>query len=301
MAKITFELAADITERVGSSELIDLTVDLRGDWLALASDGPSDWRESNGMFARTQSDAPRTLRVLGPDLEIVVADQLWNPHHVRPLPAGHWLLVCGRCRRFPDGTTDLNARVVDSSGSLVREFVLGDGIADVQTTRSGDIVVSYFDEGIFGNFGWSEPMGASGAIRFGADGSKLHDLVPTGEPADMYAMNVVSDEQTWLSWYTDFPICRADGDGRSTEWDSGIPASALAVWKDRAFLVGAYDKFNQLTEVRLRDGGETKVVRKWKLRLPDERKSARPVMFGRGPTLFATLGNKLYRLDCRTL
>ncbi len=53
-----------------------------------------------------------------------------------------------------DGTYDLNGRVFGPDGALRREFLLGDGIQDVQTTAEGDIWVSRFDEGVYGNLGW---------------------------------------------------------------------------------------------------------------------------------------------------
>ena len=78
-----------------------------------------------------------------------------------------------------NGTPQHTAR----AGELRRQFVLGDGIKHVQTTAAGDIWVGYFDEGVYGNYGWgndpdSEPIGAdrAGSLRsLGVgSGSTLH-------------------------------------------------------------------------------------------------------------------------------
>jgi len=68
-------------------------------------------------------------------------------------------------------------------GALRRTTTFGDGIADVQTTTRGDIWVSYFDEGVFGNYGWgydeaSTPIGAPGLVRFDRQGSVLWSYHP---------------------------------------------------------------------------------------------------------------------------
>jgi hypothetical protein len=73
---------------------------------------------------------------------------------VQPLPEHEILVVATRANRNADGSHDLNGRVFGADGELRREFLLGDGIADVQTTADGQVWVSYFDEGIYGNLGW---------------------------------------------------------------------------------------------------------------------------------------------------
>jgi len=81
--------------------------------------------------------------------------------------------------------------VYDEDGLLVREFLLGDGIQDVQATEDGKIWVSYFDEGVYGNFGWGNPggpspIGASGLIRFDRAGAIEWEFDPPAnvEPID---------------------------------------------------------------------------------------------------------------------
>ena len=60
--------------------------------------------------------------------------------------------------------------VVDAAGSVVAEGTLGDGINHLLTTPSGAIWVGYFDEGVFGSFGWGgpgpPPIGQPGIVQF---------------------------------------------------------------------------------------------------------------------------------------
>jgi hypothetical protein len=74
-----------------------------------------------------------------------------------------------------------------------REILLGGGIKGTQATASGVIWSSYFDEGIFGNYGWHDPIGASGLVARDTTGDTLYQYAPTDaldDMADCYAMNV---------------------------------------------------------------------------------------------------------------
>jgi hypothetical protein len=84
---------------------------------------------------------------------------------------------------------------------------LGDASEDVHTTPAGRIWVSYFDEGIFGR-----GIGRNGVVCFDSfarpvfkyfDFAEQHNL-PFID--DCYAMNVVAEDEVWLSYYSDFPL-----------------------------------------------------------------------------------------------
>jgi hypothetical protein len=110
-------------------------------------------------FPDSRTAAPISVHVAtySPHLMTTVSitgQSLAHPH-VQPLPDGGVLLVGARCR-WRDGAAESNAATYDAEGELLREGVLGDGIEDVQTTPSGEIWVSYFDEGVYGNRGWGE-------------------------------------------------------------------------------------------------------------------------------------------------
>jgi hypothetical protein len=89
---------------------------------------------------------------------------------VQPMPGGRFLVAGARCRWHRDGP-DRNAVLYNTGGQPVSEHVLGDGIRHVLATSTGQVWAGYFDEGIYGNYGWGEadtpePVGAYGIVRF---------------------------------------------------------------------------------------------------------------------------------------
>ncbi|WP_432866724.1 hypothetical protein [Microbispora rosea] len=228
--------------------------------------------------------------------------------HAQPLPDGGVLLVGARCR-WRNGAAESNAAIYDAAGELLREGVLGDGIADVQTTPSGEIWVSYFDEGVYGNFGWGEaegpaPIGSPGLIRFRSDLDVAwrypYDST-FGAISDCYALNVVGEE-AWAYYYTDFPIVRIGTDavaGWSTEVHG---AHALVVADDRAVLVGGYGEDRHRLVVGSLQGEAFSADRPARLVMPDGRPVPRTAtVLGRGSELHVVVGQRWLKLGCEDL
>lgn len=150
-----------------------------------------------------------------------IENQMLNYHFAHSLPDGEILLVCARCGYYEDGTADKNACIYDKQGNLVREFVLGDGINEVLVDGQGNIWAGYFDEGIFGNFGWNNPLGASGLVCWDRLGNKIWEFEPKGELgsiSDCYALNLDKHDNVWLCYYTDFPLVCIDPQKRMQYW-----------------------------------------------------------------------------------
>ncbi|WP_152990713.1 hypothetical protein [Sphaerimonospora mesophila] len=228
--------------------------------------------------------------------------------HVQPLPDGGVLLVGARCR-WCNGAAEPNAAIYDADGEILREGVLGDGIADVQTTLSGEIWVSYFDEGVYGNFGWGvtggpAPIGSPGLIRFRSDLDIAWRYPYDGEfgaISDCYALNVAGEE-AWAYYYTDFPIVRiraATIAGWSTEVRG---AHALVVADDRVVLVGGYRE-DRWRLVAGRIQGETfSADRPATLVMPNGRPIPRTAtVLGRGSELHVVVGQSWLKLDFEDL
>lgn len=115
---------------------------------------------------------------------------------------GTLLIVQGRCLK--DGTyIERNARRYSSSGELIEAFTLGDGINQMQIDETDTIWVSYFDEGIFGNFGWEQPMGSAGVVSYSMNGQRLWGASDYGI-VDCYALNVVSSKEVYFYYYDDY-------------------------------------------------------------------------------------------------
>ena len=114
---------------------------------------------------------------------------------------GTLLLVQGRCLK--DGKyVERNARRYNPNGQLVAAFTLGDGIESVQVDDEDTIWVSYFDEGIFGSFGWEQPMGSEGLVAYTINGEKIWGADGFGI-IDCYALNVAGSKEVNFYYYDD--------------------------------------------------------------------------------------------------
>ncbi|MFA1544564.1 hypothetical protein [Actinomadura monticuli] len=225
---------------------------------------------------------------------------------VQPLPDGRVLAVGARARWNQDGP-DLNAIIYSADGTTLAAETLGDGIEHVFTTRTGHVWVGYFDEGVYGNYGWGQaddrkPIGSCGLARFSptlkADWRfPSHVNNPWGAISDCYALNVDADT-AWTCYYTDFPIVCVR-EGALTGWHGdGAAAKALITDGSRIALYGGYgaarDRLvaGHLADGRMRGTGEYRVV------LSDGQKLPRDALVvGRGPDLHILTHTDWYRLD----
>ena len=160
-----------------------------GDVLVCASVGPAGevvavWTTPEGLEAVTSTTVsaagasfpdPAAARPVAaritvhtPELAAVTRIQDLALAHitVQPMPGGRFLVAGARCRWRPEGP-DRNAVLYDADGQVVSEHVLGDGIAHVLATSTGQVWVGYFDEGIYGNYGWgrADSRGAGRRVR----------------------------------------------------------------------------------------------------------------------------------------
>ncbi len=168
-------------------------------------------------------------------------------YYAQPMPGDQWLLASAR----PHSREDLNGDVLDSRGRIVRSIFFDDGIEDVQTTGEGDIWVSYFDEGIFGGFQYSQ----SGLACFTGNGTPRMEFTPDisdrfgiSDISDCYALNVCENGETWTSYYTDFPIVKLKGVNFEKAWPDfpARPIRAIAVSRGRLLLFSDYQKSGAL-------------------------------------------------------
>jgi hypothetical protein len=166
-----------------------------------------------GMFVQTSLSQFRTYKMLIINelqiLDVVLTGEKFNYHYLQPLGEDRLLLVGARARKYQNQAgnrdCDYNAKVCDFDGNIITQFCLGDGIQDVQVTAEGTIWTSYFDEGVYGNYGWDEPIGASGLIAWDEKGNKkFENQVACID--DCYALNVVNEDEVWFYYYTDFKL-----------------------------------------------------------------------------------------------
>jgi hypothetical protein len=226
--------------------------------------------------------------------------------HVEMLPGGEVLVVAARCRFFRNGGYELNAKVYDSSGSLTREFLLGDGISHVQADARGNIWVGYFDEGVYGNFGWTgaNSLGSAGLSCFSNRGEKLWDFRPPegfGFISDCYALNVSSGD-VWAYYYTDFPLIRVDANWQVRGWETeSAGGTAFAIGNQRMLLYGGYR--DQSTACKLLNIGDdsAELTADVSLALPDEVDLSQSKVIGRDTELHVFFQDHWYQFSIKSL
>ncbi|MDO4259065.1 MAG: hypothetical protein Q4C87_06030 [Actinomycetaceae bacterium] len=140
-------------------------------------------------------------------------------------PNGDICLVAARCA-FNQGQPENNARIYDSDGNFLREGCFGDGVEHLAIDDNGLIWVGYFDEGIFGNRGWDNPLGAAGIVAWSADFHRNWEM-PDYLIADTYSLNIANQEVIscpYTGLDNDFPFVRIR-DGKATTWETNSEVS----------------------------------------------------------------------------
>jgi hypothetical protein len=265
-------------------------------------------------FAEARTGGPTPARVTvhggsGRSRVVDIPDLALAHVTVQPLPHGRVLIVGARCHRRPEGP-ERNAVVYDADGRVELEQTLGDGIEHVLTTGSGAIWVGYFDEGVFGNYGWgtplgAEPVGAPGLIRFAPDLQVDWRFPFDGHPwdaiSDCYALNV-DGEIAWTCYYTDFPVVRVDGD-TLTGWHNplGTAPKALVVGDRTVGLYGGYGEDRHRMVVAGLGDGTLTATGEYRIVLPDGSPPPPARIVGRGPDLHLLAGEQWYRLSLTDL
>jgi hypothetical protein len=157
--------------------------------------------------------------------------------NVQPL-AGGWLLSEARGGR---------ATLYDRAGASRESIHLGDAIEDVQTTANGKIWVSYFDEGVYGG----GIGGQQGLVCFDVAGKPIFKYFDFAEQNklpfidDCYALNVVSDEEAWLSYYSAFPLVSIKNFQLDQVWeDFGCMRGAFGITSRAVIFPKCYMRIN---------------------------------------------------------
>jgi len=165
-----------------------------------------------------------------------------------------FLLVCARCRFYSCNNIEKNAFIVNSSGEIKKTLVLGDGIEDIKIENQ-IIWVSYFDEGVFGNFGWDNPnhrIGADGLVAFTMNGEKAYGYnSKCGNEhfiSDCYAFNIDDNGEKWIYSYDEFILCKLNRNNQEKYYFcDNIGGSLLLVYSDYILMDGGYKNRDLLT------------------------------------------------------
>jgi hypothetical protein len=220
--------------------------------------------------------------------------------HTQPLRDG-FLVVGSRCRWTPKHV-DKNALRFDREGRLVQEATFGDGIESIAATANGLTWVGYFDEGVFGNFGWGtpgpQPVGCHGINCFNAELQLVAHAPDKFEIVDCYAMNVMS-ESVYACCYSDWRIRRIDPSGAQTTWTNEVTgATNLLVSGDMVALVGGYKERDRVV-VGILEEGSFRIVSSGNASLNRARLPSSARLVARGHELHALVDHDWYRCELR--
>ena len=266
--RITFHDFIDYAElrkrhSLVNDELVAMKIGSDGKIYCLFNDNVPE--RIDGMFILTKSDSGYSVLVLDVDwdLEKVTSEYFYrlgtkkmNYHYIQPIE-DKLLLVGARCF-FNDGDPEKNAAIVDFEGNVHAEFCLGDGINECLVRKDSTIVTSYFDEGIFGNYGWDEPLGACGIKVWSKDGN---DVIWESDRDiyDCYAINIGDRDDVWYYYYDDFKLVRSNMK-EEMEYDPKIDgADAFVVFDDGQGIIMncGYDRYDEFCVFQIRDSSMT--------------------------------------------
>jgi hypothetical protein len=247
-------------------QLCAVSVDWEGEPLVLFQEGkPPRPKPEHGMDATLRwLNAPPTKHHLihwrNEGIEQVTFENptgLLVTTHVQPIGDG-WLVAEGR-----GGL----ARVFNNRADLDRTLDLGDAIEHVNTTPDGNIWVSYFDEGVYGN-----GIGTNGLVCFDPRGTPIFQYLDFAKQhglpfiSDCYTLNVTGSS-AYVSYYTDFPLVCIRDFRLHRVWNDFGANKAIAIRANEFVTFPAYNK--PFLTVRSVESPEARI---WELNAPDGRR-----------------------------
>lgn len=222
-------------------ELAATGVDFNFDVLLVAADTPFNARLAGQRSRyRIYKNAGRTFETLE-----LVAGSRAAYMYVQAFGDRNFLLVTPWLSEGLENT----GHIWGSDGTPVGQLAIGQGINHVQTSARSDVWVGYNDEGVY-------RAGEPGLACFNADGKRVfsfadsvanRDDVPFID--DCYALNVASDEETWLYYYSAFPLVRLVDKQLAGIWPRvpGLGAHAFAVGERGVLFAGDYGAPSSIT------------------------------------------------------
>jgi hypothetical protein len=266
------------------------------------------YQRGGAVFPRTQSEVSARLRLVRMTSQISQLIELPELDLTFPLvdafPDGRILVAGARCGWRSEDDYDLNGAVIQPDVGQITRILLGDGISSMQIDCLGRIWVSYFDEGVFGNFGWGgrsgpAPVGSAGIACFSASGEKIWGFPQNAIYAisDCYALNV-SGADAAIYFYTDFPICKISGDYELTYWKTRLAGChAFAMSEAEVLLSGQYNDPPDAAYLGGIGSGELENTKRMRLLMPDGSGRSGGQLLGRGKYLYHFDSENAYRLS----
>lgn len=303
--KLEFQEKADISSAIDMGELVAFNSTHNKEIILAIAKSSLDYREyhkSGSSSAKIRASAGQRYSIFyTSDNHLInlinIENEPFNIHEVQFLTNNKILLVCCRSRYFSKDKFDLNGRVYSDSGICQKSILLGDGINKVQVSKQGEIWTSYFDEGIFGNYGWNTPIGSSGLISWNEDGEKVYEFNPSEELEDIcdcYAINVETKNVTWCYYYTQFPLVKIKNRSIENYWNIPIYGSnCFAIYRNFVLFHGGYHNKNYFYLLKLDRHHKANIE---KVIEPVNIKTINRIC-SRGDTIFSLSEKKVYTIS----
>ncbi len=302
----------------GRGSIVGTSVDSVGNALVLTSNKDDQAKASAtetrglGIFpqSRARSNLAFSLSVhsdAGVETINLPAMSITFPHFDL-FSDGGCVLVGSRSSWRSKNDFDLNGALVERRTKVAKLVCFGDGIAAVGIDRTDRIWISYFDEGVYGNYGWSHPgptgLGAGGINCFDRTGELLwqHNREDATEHIDdCYAMNV-SPLGVWFYFYTAFKVARVTEDFSVEYFESPISGSHCFVTDGQRFVFSSQYR-EPATTFHATNLHKGKLVhrRKISLILPEGINADQIKMTARGDKLHVFSGKKWLVYDLASL
>ncbi|WP_060206192.1 hypothetical protein [Sporosarcina koreensis] len=301
--KIPITPIANLNEELKYANPVSIAIGHHNDvFVLLAEERPP---LINGSFPATVTEESYSYYVVhlqnGQKTVLHLPEEKWNYHYIQPIDDGHILLVGARSYYHDAQNIEENARVYDENGQLIRSFCLGDGIGHVYVARNQEIWTGYFDEGVFGNYGWEEPVGRSGLVGWDASGRKIDSLEEDREYSifECLALNGDVEGGIWFFFSIDSKI-GVRLEGRTVYYSpEGMGFQSFAVNGDK--IVAYEDRWGRRSLFELeREGDEFKAVHGIELIKPDGTCMEPQLVNNRESRLLFLDGDELYMFDVQS-
>lgn len=240
-------------------EFVTLSYDYAGQLLVLMSINSIDSREdiNSASSIKTNLDQQQTYQIWkttddSGELSLYAEIKTEaNFHNVQRFTNGDILLVNQHSQYRSESDYDENGYIYSIDGVLKKQFLLGDGIANIQVTENNTIWVSYSDQGLTGRYGWYDPIGSTGLVAWNTDGEKVYEFEPSDDlyhMVDCYALNVSSNNATYAYYFYnddndcgEFDLVRIQNQKITDYWHMPVTGSSAFIIDDnKAVFDGGY-------------------------------------------------------------
>lgn len=206
MEKLILKPIVHLNNILESNHIVDFTIDFNNTVFLLTIIK----KKSNSENLTNTYDV---FKVEGCDIvhQFYVKDINIDLHFIRVVD-DKYLLASSRCEYYDEDNIEKNILILNERGTIIDELIFGDGIQDIKVEQSGVIWTSYFDEGIFGNYGWLNPIGISGLRSWSYKGEKLYEYEGEYCISDCYSLNIDAHNNKLFYFYTEFYLGKINGD-----------------------------------------------------------------------------------------